>query len=271
MARGGKKVLKLIHSHLPLPSLGHFLPGFSRHPFLPSPPLTIPGFCLEKLGGRRARGGGHACLLSHIREACPLPILASTSPAHQPGCRYSSLHQFADGKMKASRTACYMTKVIQPSLEEQDLGPRPQGTCCLPQRRGPLPWAVRLQFSAIQGQGFGREHPGGCQQEGMAACTSFCHSSSLEQGGVTGINKACRMVSCPLPGSPRQALLPLTCPSLETGKPLFPQEKAPPGFSSSGVCTISSLVQTCSIPGPIKKPDSGQVGIQHIAVTSPGL
>lgn len=154
--------------------------------------------------------------------------------------------------MKASRTACYMAKVIQPSLEEQDLGPRPQGTCCLPQRRGPLPWAVRLQFSAIQGQSFGRVHPGGCQQEGMAAwCTSFCHSSSLEQGGVTGINKASRMASCSLPGSPRQALLSLSCPSLETGKPLFPQEKAPPGVAQQGSPAIQQLwsmydFQSCS-------------------------
>lgn len=99
--------------------------------------------------------------------------------------------------------------------------------------------------------------------------------------GLRGINKASRLACCLLPGPPRQALLPLTCPSLETGKALTvsPREGAPEWpsrvgqpFSSSGVCTISSLVQTCSILGPIQKhSDSGQVGIQRVAVASPGL
>lgn len=45
------------------PALGYLSPGFSSHPFLPLPQFTMPGLCLEKLGGRQARRGGRTCLL----------------------------------------------------------------------------------------------------------------------------------------------------------------------------------------------------------------
>lgn len=69
-------------------------------------------------------------------------------------------------------------------------------------------------------------HPRGChQQEGWAACTGFSHSSSLEQGGGEGDKSSRQAGQLSPPGSPRPALLPLTCLSLETGEALA----APPG------------------------------------------
>lgn len=63
--------------------------------------------------------------------------------------------------MKAAKTVD-LPKVIQLDLEEQGLGPRPWRMCCLLQPLGPLHRAGRLQFLAIEGQGSGRVHPGGC-------------------------------------------------------------------------------------------------------------
>lgn len=96
--------------------------------------------------------------------------------------------------------------------------------------------------------------------------------------GRKRMDRAGQPASCLPPGSPGQALLPLTCPSLQTGRPCAasPREGVPRGgpgaapgrgvretfsVSSSGARTISSLIQTCSLPGPIKKHSSlGWVG-----------
>lgn len=134
-------------------------------------------------------------------------------------------------------------------------------------------------------------HPRGChQQEGWAACTGFSHSSSLEQGGGEGDKSSRQAGQLSPPGSPRPALLPLTCLSLETGEalaappgegaPEWPSRGQPAGWlvsrsvpaSSSGGPSVSSPVQTCSSPGPIKKQSSsGWVGIRRVGVASPGL
>lgn len=86
--------------------------------------------------------------------------------------------------MKAAKTVD-LPKVIQLNLEEQGLGARPWRMCCLLQPLGPLHRAGRLQFLAIEGQGSGRVHPGGCAAR-RPGCSGFCHFSSLGQGEGEG-------------------------------------------------------------------------------------
>lgn len=138
---------------------------------------------------------------------------------------------------------------------------------CLLQPLGPLHRAGRLQILAIEGQGSGRVHPGGCAARRPGCLLRFLPLQQPGAGRGRGRGGEIKQAGeLSLPRVSQAGLAASHLSQLRNWETFHcsPKRRCPQEWrsgsashsvsaSSSGVCTISILVQTCSIPGPIKK------------------